>query len=654
MGWLAPLFLFAALTVALPIWLHRLKTKSSDRQPFSSAMLLETTEQQVHVQKKLKYLLLLALRVALLLLLALAFAKPFLERPPAAIADAGAGTHLIVLDTSVSMGRSGVFEQGREEVRRAIDDAPAGAVIQLIAADGVMRLVRPASTDKPAQRTAVSSLSPTSGRLDFGQLMAEIERYASSLPAPRTLHLISDFQASAMPVQFADVIPAGVASFVPHVVGTGDPVNWSIAFVRQTADGVDVSVRNEGLLDRTVDVQLRINGERAGVKSATGQGEYLLRFTELDFAEGDNRITVTLDTDDDLDADNQWHAVVSNDPPLPVPLLTAEPSGLPVTYLSAALASLTDANFEVEPLEIGDFDPRVLSRYRWAIIDDVGAVDPLLARQLDELSTAGLSLLVFTGDRSIDRDALPVRGHRLRAAGIGSGKFLAIGRFDAQHPALSATEGWHRIHVSRTTAIELDADDEVLMRLENGEPFMLEQRRGDGRLLLVLSAIDNSWNDLPVHPVFVGFMIEVAQYLSGRDSTADQYTIGDVLPLSKTGSASGQIIDPDGNSVLDLADTREAQAIRLDIPGIYAVYTAQGEALVAANIDPRESELGRISQSVLDRWRDATYSKDQAVARDTVNADSDPVALWPWLLLLLAVVAIAESALGNVHLAMRT
>ena len=79
MSFLAPLFLLGALAIAVPFWLHRLQIQSSNRKPFSSAMLLETTEQQVHVQKKLKYLALLALRAALLALIALAFAKPLCE-----------------------------------------------------------------------------------------------------------------------------------------------------------------------------------------------------------------------------------------------------------------------------------------------------------------------------------------------------------------------------------------------------------------------------------------------------------------------------------------------------------------------------------------------------------------------------------------------
>lgn len=655
MGLVAPLFLLGALAVALPVWLHRLQTKSSNRQPFSSAMLLETTEQQIHVRKKLKYLLLLAFRIGVLLLLALAFAKPFLERAPAAIADRAAGTRLIVLDTSVSMGRSGVFEQAREQARRAINEAPSGAVIQVLAADGITRLVRPPSADRSAQLAGIAAIGLSSQRLDFGRLMSEVERIAQTLPAPVTLHLVSDFQASGMPVQFADVVPAGISAMIPHAVGTGEPVNWSIETVRQSAEGVDVVVQNQGLPDRTVDVQLRIDGELTGVQSASGQGRYLLSFGDIAFAEGKHRISVTLVTDDDLEADNHWYGVVIVEPPLTVPILTDNPGGLPVTYLSAALESLGDARFDVQPMVIGDFDARVLSRYRWAIVDDVGAVDPLLAAELEGFVVRGGNLLAFAGDRSLSQDTLPLSEHRLAAANLGTGvdAFTSIGQFDAQHPILSATEGWHRVNVSRTVAIDLDDENEVLMRLDNGDPFLLEQSRGEGRLLLLLSAVDNRWNDLPVHPVFVGFIVEAANYLSGRVAGNDHYTTGDTLPLSLIGSAAGQVVDPDGESVLSLADTAQAQIIRLNKPGIYEVYTSEEETLVAVNIDPLESDLNRIPQAVLERWRDATYSNEEVATSGGGPVSPEPLELWPWLLLLLAVIAIAESALGNVHIAMK-
>jgi len=143
MSFLAPMFLLGIAVIALPFWLHRLQTQSSDRKPFSSAMLLETTEQQIHVRKKLKYLLLLALRVALLLLLALVFAKPLWTDPDTLPVPTPEGTHLIMIDTSASMSRSGVFDQAVAQARRAIEAAPGGALLQLLSADsGLARQTR--------------------------------------------------------------------------------------------------------------------------------------------------------------------------------------------------------------------------------------------------------------------------------------------------------------------------------------------------------------------------------------------------------------------------------------------------------------------------------------------------------------------------------
>ncbi len=73
--------------------------------------------------------------------------------------------------------------------------------------------------------------------------------------------------------------------------------------------------------------------------------------------------------------------------------------------------------------------------------------------------------------------------------------------------------------------------------------------------------------------------------------------------------------------------------------------------LVAVNVDTRESELGRISQELLDRWQEASVTAVELVAGQSELVESDPLELWHWLLLLLAIVIIAESILGNVHLA---
>jgi hypothetical protein len=651
MGLIAPLFLLGALAIALPIWLHRLQTQSSDRQPFSSAMLLETTEERVHLRKKLKYLVLLGLRIVLLLLLAAAFAKPFLKLPPALLTTGDAGTHLILVDTSVSMGRAGAFDQAVAVAEQLVDDAPPGALLQVLNVDDALHIGSSLSASYADHRAAVSGLEVSALRLDFGNAVAAIDRLAESLPQPVTLHVISDFQQSAMPTRFADAVPSRVSELIPHVVGTGAPFNWSVEYLRETASGLDIGLIGSGDRERVADVELLVNGEIVDTRSLSETGLQTLQFTGLLYEEGDNRIEVRISTDDDLSADNHWFHIVENEAPAPVPLITLNRGGLPITYLSAALEAAAGRSYDVEPLVIGEFDARVLGRHRWIMIDDVGSIDEALENALSEYLQTGGNILAFAGERAAGSRVLPLSRHQPGAAGIAAGEFLSPGQIDTGHPVLAQTDGWHSVNVSRSIPIELQAADQVLIRLENNEPFLLERQIGEGLLLLVLNGLDNRWNNLPVRPVFVSFIVEAAAYLSGANEISKTYTAGASLPLSLIGSASGQVVDPDGDTVLSLADTTRAQQIKLDKPGIYEVYTPQDNMLVAVNVDPRESELGTISQELLDRWQDASTQPVELVAGEAELVESDPLELWHWLLLLLAIVIIAESILGNAHLA---
>jgi len=650
---LAPLFLLGMLAIALPIWLHRLQAQSSDRKPFSSAMLLETAEQQVHVKKELKYLLLLAARILLLILIAFAFAKPFLTVPPNTIISTASGTHLVLVDSSVSMDRAGVFSQVQAEAGRAINGAPADALIQLLSADSSMRVVSELTNDKSASRSALGSLSVSALRLDYGEVMSAVERLADSLPPPVTLHFVSDFQASAMPVRFSDVIPAGIASFEPHVVGTGEPFNWSVDFLRNNSAGIDVGLNGFGDRERIADVDLLLNNVVVDSRGLSQTGPQVLHFDVPDYEAGENRVELRINTDDDLRADNSWYHVVDNDPPATIPLLTLNTGSLPVTYLSAALESAGD--YRVEPMIIGEFDPRVLSRYRWAVIDEIGFIDQQLERSLTEFLENGGNLLAFAGDRAASLESLPVSGHRQSATSVRpqAGDFLSIGQMDVRHPVLSGTEGWQSVNVSRSLSLDVPASDEVLIRLENNEPFLIEKRVGQGRILLMPASLDNRWNDLPVRPVFVSFIIESARYLSGVNEIPKTYLAGASLPLALTGNTSGQIVDPDGNTVLSLADTTREQQIKLDKPGFYEVYTPQGETVVAANVDPLESDLRKVSQEVLDRWQAATSGQSLTGAGSFSAEEAETVELWHWVLFLLALVVIGESILGNMQLTPR-
>lgn len=655
MSFLSPLFLLGFLAVAVPFWLHRLQTQSSERHSFSSAMLLETAEEQVHVRRKLKYLLLLALRVALLLLIALAFAKPFLSGPPDILTPTASGTHLVVIDTSASMGRNGAFEQAISLARSAIADAPGDALLQLFSAADELAIESDLSANTGTLIDALSGLDAGAQRLDFGITMAALDQIAESLPPPVTLHMVSDFQASGMPARFSDLAATHIEAFVAHRVAFAELHNRSIEFIRASDNGVDVGVASHAETGTEAQIEVILNGQSAGRQVLPAEDLSVLRFDGLLLDAGDNRVLAEIDGSDDYAADNRRFHVIENPLPAAVLLLTANTDGLPVTYLSAALRSDPAGNFAVELMPVDEFDPRLLDRYRWIVIDDLGSVGTELGIAISTWVREGGNLLAFAGSRISTMDRLPVSGHPIKpTAGAPSSRgFLSVGRYDASHPVLANTEGWHHIRLSTSVPIETLSNDQVLIRLENDQPLLIEQVSGSGRMLIMAAGLENRSNDLPTRPVFVSFTVEAARYLSGSNKIAKSFVSGDWLPLALVGGTSGQLIDPEGETMSSLTDTTRAQRIHLDNPGFYEVYNSQGGYVVAVNVDSRESQMQPIDAEALNNW-----ARTMSAATGPTNGSAPVTApatieLWPWLLLILVLVLTGESVLGNSYLSPR-
>ena len=113
MGFFTPWFLAGALAVGLPVWLHLLKKHRSTPLPFSSLMFFERRTQSSIKHRRLRYLILFALRTLLLVLLALAFAHPYLQRRLLPASRSGEVT-VFAIDNSLSMRAAGLLDQARQ------------------------------------------------------------------------------------------------------------------------------------------------------------------------------------------------------------------------------------------------------------------------------------------------------------------------------------------------------------------------------------------------------------------------------------------------------------------------------------------------------------------------------------------------------------
>ena len=136
MSFLAPLYLLGSLGLALPVLLHLIRRKPPGRQAFSSLMFLAPTPPRLTRRSRLDQLLLLLLRCAALLLFALAFARPFFREAAGLVSSAERQRCVVLLlDTSASMRRDGLWQAAVDRAERFLNAASAADHIALVTFD---------------------------------------------------------------------------------------------------------------------------------------------------------------------------------------------------------------------------------------------------------------------------------------------------------------------------------------------------------------------------------------------------------------------------------------------------------------------------------------------------------------------------------------
>jgi hypothetical protein len=658
MSLLAPAFLAGLLAIALPWWLHRLSSDNPNKQKFSSLMFLEPGEPRRVLAKKVQYLLLLALRIGVLVLLALAFAEPAIWRTPQAANAEGARLHLIVLDGSASLGYGDRWERARAAANDVLDAMSADDRGQIVLAGRQFEVLGPATADVAALRQTLNTAEPGVFRLEYGQLMRSIDGLLRTAELPVVLELITDVQNSALPTRFGELAPRRPAEIVLHDVGDGVAENWTVdSFGASALTGeLTASVRSFAADAVSRTLTLTQNGRTVGEQTVeiSGGGRAQVTFPALDLASGANRVEVALSPADDLAGDDRRYLAIKRPEPRKVLIVAPSAEGGAALFTSAALETLTTLALTADVRTTPLGDPPLLD-YSFVVVTDVGLLDGAQAAVVQDYVQDGGRALLAAGQRSGGLTTLPVTGQALRTnPQMGAQASVSIGEVDATHPVLRGVEELRAANFSRAIDVEPGADDRVLMSLADGTPLLLERALGNGRVLLFTSSLDRGWNDLPVQPAFVPLMAGIANELLGGAGFTSEAELGSALAVRALGLTGGRIFDPRGEAALGLG--AGSDDVLLDQVGFYEVVGGGATELVAVNFDPRESDLTPIDAATLERWRGlGVRPGEQATPTTAVAAvgDTVPSSFGPWLVILLLMLVVVESAVGNWHLRIR-
>lgn len=685
MGLLAPLFALGAVLGALPFFLHRLNTATPDQQEFASAMLLSPTQKREHVRKQVRYLVLMILRILLLLAIVFAFARPFMDEEPLPVYSEGAVNHILVIDISASMIGSDKLDNAKQAATDIIRSMKSGDQVQLFLADNHLRSIAGPSLEMNALITAIDEIEASRFKLDYGVMMSGLSNKFPDDFFDHTIHLFSDLQQSGMPLQFAKLIPELPANanvkLALYPARPENPSNWLVEFIDTDGGQVRVGIKGYQSDQQSRTIRLVVNDEEIAEQSidVLPSGRAIVLFNEVQFKPGINRVRASLLQSDALENDNHFNFAVDRSPPEPVPLITVNPYSRSVTYMSTALRTVgapgnsqTAANWTVEPVMVDNFDPRTLERYNWVLVDDIGAIPKPLEDELVQFLQSGGAIFAAAGERTLGLTQVPLSGHAVPdnadiSSATAQQSFFDVSRVESSHPILDGLKGWADISISQSLLIEASESDRVLAWLSNGQPLLVEQRVGRGRLVILTTSLDNEWNNIPVKPLFVGFISQVANYLSQREAVTIQKLAGDYLRDDEffglgaqqgEQSTAGQIIDPFGDTLVALGSTSNLSQRRLDHTGFYELHNSGGQSLVGVNIAPAESDTTFLSEEHLEQWVAAVSGQAETIgnvkfeeSESGLKHDGKPVIeFWRILVMLALFLLLAESLLSTFYL----
>ncbi len=666
MGFFAPWFLAGLLAVGLPVYIHLLRKHTTPPRSVSSLMFFERGTQSSTRHRRLRYLLLFALRALLMLLLALVFAQPFLRRSAAAASDK---LLVVAVDDSFSMRAGERLAEAKQEALATLATRRPSQKAQVMVLAGELQVLTQAIQDDGQLKAAVAGIQPGDSHANFGELGRGMRALAETVHTPIELHLFSDMQQANMPGNFADMVMPGNVELKLHPVVKTPIPNWDVESVNAPSQLVDTKkarviavIAGHGTPAATRTVSLVINGNVTATKKVDvpADGRATIAFESLEVPFGESRCEVRIDSADGFAADDTSRFAVKRADPERVLFVHQAGDSRSQLYFGAAMGAASQASFVLQPIvaeQAADLDP---TKFAFVVLSDVASIPSILEHSLVKYVEDGGSVLVAAGTADSHRERIPVYGEVVSDAHYytRSGGFASVGAMDESYPAVRDAGGWSDAKFFYAAAID-PKGVRVVAKLADGTPLLLDKQMGQGHVLLFTSGLDNVTNDLPLHAEFVAFVDEAARYLAGVERLNGNRVVDSFVQLRSptttavpSGGTSVEVVGPDGRRPLSLAEEATAQSFGLSNAGFYHVRFATGrDSLIAVNPDPRESGLELIPDDTLKLWSGSNEGAGSATeTAGTAMANENNYGLWWWVMLMVLVAALAESVVASRYL----
>jgi len=578
MGVLVPLFAFGVALIGIPYFVHRIRRPERETVRFSSLMFVPDVKREVIERRRVQHVVLMLLRMAVLVALALAFARPFQEMMLNAEAvSSGTTDHVIAMDVSLSMGYDGVWERAKMGAKAVLETVEPGDRVGFVRFAQQPVVDVPLSGDVADVRHAIEIADVTWGYTDYAAALQAVEHVfaADTAQVKRVVHVISDFQASGMPVSDMGWRLPGAIELQAVDVGIARVSNASVdaLAVRAVKDDVlrvRARVRNwsgQGGLA----AQLVVDGEVIETRDVTvlpGNATQVAFSVPLE--EGINGY-VALAGADGLQRDDRRFFAWLAKPQHPIAVLNTSE----VTQFMLKAAAPEGADWRL--VWSGELIGSVV------IAEDVTSVSEFA----DYVEEGGALFLPLRRDADIQSvNALLARAN-IRVSGVADAGYAALAWVNLEHPIFRPFKGarfndFSSVRYENYHVISTDSSAAVLAKYDDLMPAIVEGRIGAGRIVVWGGGMGFDRSNLARTPRFVPLLHETLRYLSGDREIETDYQVGDAI---NTSDAVERVMGPEGSDSV-VGDARIFHA-----PGVYQ----WGTQIASVNVAERESDLARIT-----------------------------------------------------------
>jgi hypothetical protein len=389
-------------------------------------------------------------------------------------------------------------------------------------------------------------------------------------------------------------------------------------------------------------------------------GRATVEFLSLDAPYGLTRCEVRIDGSDQFPNDDHWYFSVERADAKPALVVVGQDDAASALYIRTALDSASEAAFKIETVPSNQAANVNVAKYAFVILDDPGPLSGRFEDALEKYVHAGGSVLIATGRNTTPGRKLPateIYVVSMRTAARENDRALTVASTDASYPSFAHARSWDNVEFYQVSKLQMppeSPDTRVAARLSDGSPLLIDRHIGDGHVLIFTSAFDNVANNLPLQPVWVPFMDQTTREMGGVGSSLGKYSVGSYVDLrtAKEKNVPVEIIGPNGERALTLAESSKAQTYQFPAAGFYDIRRANGrEELAAVNPDRRESDFTVIPAETVELWKNTGIAPPQGPNGVAAGGeDQQKTELWWWVLAALAILAVAESVLGNRHL----